>query len=1091
MPAGRVKYNFYAVTNGKEIGVYTNWPQAGDAVLGFANAKYKGFEIYSDAADAMVTAGYADFTIYDGQNTYSREDYEQNRLKHVGLSALLKASNIVDTKVTGTDGVDLQVCDTRVITEPTENQQLTQHNKVHTVYIDGSCIRNGAASAQAGIGLFWGDGNPWNSSIALTADSTPTNNKAELTAAIKAIQQASENNLTELIINSDSKYVINGATEWVQKWMDNGWKTSSGDEVKNKEEWTQLVNVIKSTNISITWKHVPAHSGIAGNEEADRLAMRAAKRETTLTQPLGIKMITPRAESTSRTEKPVTSPTKPHIIVIHSKVTDTGNAPKKLTVINVPTTPDRKPARDRSETPVPGAVNGSFITLKDKKDTKEKSERQNCTVESKDSSQTDQLMKNFESILQNVLFEIHQIKQQQIDSTAEIHDKLSNLYSRQHDMQNSISDVSSNLSSSIERCNSNIKYLGEAKKIEKTPDTTNDVTLDISSLQKRVETSYDTVRSSIKSVENSVSTLKCGVDKMSQDCHEEFKAIESKNNQLQESVTEVNRDVKSSKEVITEIEKSLTVMTQLEDFKKPVKTAKPTVAAEDRTSTSTSNTFAGLLGDDDEEITFRNVVPNQQNTIVIAEETDEQPQLKENDDRLPIYESPQNDEGSTTPKDGEITNESLNVIEKDSIIMPTTNGTEDVERRINGSRRDKIYLIGDSISGQVNPAALGKSTRTFVQKLKAPKIQDVSKLASQVKDAKLIIVHTGINNIREDEPTENRVSDFVKVIKSLKEVAPESNMVVSKPIPIGDHKLDIERNIFNANIAKQISEDSEVNVCFLDHGNLAEQSFPIKRYYRQDLVHLSPDGIDVFSTNLRRMILDVLKKTVRPDDYKQRKDSDNDREDSHYTYKPRLYANNRQNFREERYPVFNGNSSRNGDSNRLYGRSSAYKYRDDNKDSNRNESTDHQKTHNGNHESYQHRDYERGGNWKNVYRNSYPGSYNDYTYRGEYRDNNKNISHRNTLNGDRDDYPHRDDERGHNQNYGYDNTFTGNHDNYPFRDEERGHYDRNTYTGIRDGYQHRDNERYTSDNYYSAERYSEHDRRYNEKRRYDWFDEDY
>ena len=303
--------------------------------------------------------------------------------------------------------------------------------------------------------------------------------------------------------------------------------------------------------------------------------------------------------------------------------------------------------------------------------------------------------------------------------------------------------------------------------------------------------------------------------------------------------------------------------------------------------------------------------------------------------------------------------------------------------------------------------------------------------------------------------------------------------------------MDIEINIFNANIAKQISEDSEVNVCFLDHGNLAEQSFPINRYYRQDLVHLSPDGIDVFSTNLRRMILDVLKKTVRPDDDKQRKDSDNDREDSYYTYKPRLYANNRQNFSEERYPVFNGNSGRNGHSNKLYGRSSAYKYRDDNRDSNRNGSTGHQKTYNGNHESYQHRDYDRGGNWKNGYGNSYPGSYNDYTYRGEYRNNNKNISHRNTLYGDRDDYPYRDNERGHNQNNGYRNTFTGNHDNYPFRDEERGHYDRNRFTGVRDGYQQRDNEQYTNDNYYSAESYSEHDGRYNEKRHYDWFDEDY
>ena len=226
---------------------------------------------------------------------------------------------------------------------------------------------------------------------------TPTNNKAELTAAIKAIQQAGENNLKELVINSDSKYVVNGATEWVQKWMGNGWKTASGDQVKNKEEWTELVNVIKSTNINIKWQHVPAHSGIAGNEEADRLAMRAAKREIT-------KMITPSVESTSLTEKTVASPTKPNIIGIPRKVNDTCNSPKKLTVINVLTTPDRKPARDRSETPVPGSINGSFVTLKEKKDPKQKSEQQSCNVESIDSSQTAQPMKNFESILQNVFF---------------------------------------------------------------------------------------------------------------------------------------------------------------------------------------------------------------------------------------------------------------------------------------------------------------------------------------------------------------------------------------------------------------------------------------------------------------------------------------------------------------------------------------------------------------------------------------------------------------------------------------------------------------------------------------------------------------
>ena len=68
--------------------------------------------------------------------------------------------------------------------ESAENQQRSSQNTVPTVYIDGSCIRNGTASVQAGIGLFWGDGHPWNSSISLTTDSTHTNNKAELMAVV-------------------------------------------------------------------------------------------------------------------------------------------------------------------------------------------------------------------------------------------------------------------------------------------------------------------------------------------------------------------------------------------------------------------------------------------------------------------------------------------------------------------------------------------------------------------------------------------------------------------------------------------------------------------------------------------------------------------------------------------------------------------------------------------------------------------------------------------------------------------------------------------------------------------------------------------
>lgn len=275
MPAGRAKYNFYAVTNGRETGVYTNWPHAGDSVLGFAKAKYKGFETYTCAADAMVIAGFSDFTVFDGQNTYNRCEYEQSRLKQVRNSELNSLPHSTDTSVG--EGI-LQIFNTGEISQSSENQQMTRHNTEHTVYIDGSCVRNGTTSATAGIGLFWGDKHPLNCSDSLTADATLTNNKAELRAAIKAIQLAGENNMQELIINSDSKYVINGITEWTQKWMENGWKTTSGEHVKNKETWMELMNMIKSTNINITWQHVLAHSGNAGNEEADKLALRAAKR---------------------------------------------------------------------------------------------------------------------------------------------------------------------------------------------------------------------------------------------------------------------------------------------------------------------------------------------------------------------------------------------------------------------------------------------------------------------------------------------------------------------------------------------------------------------------------------------------------------------------------------------------------------------------------------------------------------------------------------------------------------------------------------------------------------------------------------------
>lgn len=117
-----------------------------------------------------------------------------------------------------------------------------------------------------------------------------------------------------------------------------------------------------------------------------------------------------------------------------------------------------------------------------------------------------------------------------------------------------------------------------------------------------------------------------------------------------------------------------------------------------------------------------------------------------------------------------------------------------------------------------------------------------------MKDANLIIVHDGISNIRKHDPSE-KVSDLAKALKSLKEAAPDSEVVMSKLIPKGNRTLNIERNFFSAKVEQ-----------FVDHGSLAERGQTIKSYYRDDLIHLSLDGVDMLTANLRTMIVGIRKK---------------------------------------------------------------------------------------------------------------------------------------------------------------------------------------------------------------------------------------
>jgi len=95
-----------------------------------------------------------------------------------------------------------------------------------------------------------------------------TNNQMELSAAIEGLSILTEPCNVELF--TDSKYVMDGITQWIQNWKKNNWRTAAKKDVKNKELWQKLDQLI--TQHQVQWHWVKGHSGDAGNEAADFLA---------------------------------------------------------------------------------------------------------------------------------------------------------------------------------------------------------------------------------------------------------------------------------------------------------------------------------------------------------------------------------------------------------------------------------------------------------------------------------------------------------------------------------------------------------------------------------------------------------------------------------------------------------------------------------------------------------------------------------------------------------------------------------------------------------------------------------------------------
>jgi ribonuclease HI len=106
-----------------------------------------------------------------------------------------------------------------------------------------------------------------------------TNNKMELSGAIAALEHAASQ-AGRVIVYTDSTYLVQGITQWVWGWRKKGWRTASGSEVLNRDLWEQLFALASARGSSgIDWRWVRGHSGTAGNERCDEIAVAYALQQ--------------------------------------------------------------------------------------------------------------------------------------------------------------------------------------------------------------------------------------------------------------------------------------------------------------------------------------------------------------------------------------------------------------------------------------------------------------------------------------------------------------------------------------------------------------------------------------------------------------------------------------------------------------------------------------------------------------------------------------------------------------------------------------------------------------------------------------------
>jgi len=225
---------FYAVANGRNIGIFSNWNECNNSVKGYKNAMYKKFDT-KEEADGFI------------QNNQQQQH---------------QPTTFLDTS------------------KSIEPEDVRNFNPDYYVYTDGACSNNGKVNASAGLGIFFGINDARN--VSKKIEGKQTNNIAELSAIIETYYIIEKDivNGKKIAIVSDSEYAIKCVSSYGEKCYKKKWSV----DIPNKE-LVKLAYEMYKDRQNIQFIHIKAHTNntdihSVGNDNADKLANIAIGLET-------------------------------------------------------------------------------------------------------------------------------------------------------------------------------------------------------------------------------------------------------------------------------------------------------------------------------------------------------------------------------------------------------------------------------------------------------------------------------------------------------------------------------------------------------------------------------------------------------------------------------------------------------------------------------------------------------------------------------------------------------------------------------------------------------------------------------------------